>query len=87
MRTLCLCADPHEYGIIAPLAEYAGSDVLIIAPHATPGEITTRFGNFFQSIEALPPATLLYNGHPALTLPLYLGHRLRPISAGIAGSP
>ena len=82
VRTLCLCADPHEYGIIAPLADYAGSDVLIIAPHTRVGEITTRFGSFFQSIEELAPATLLYNGHPALTLPLYLGHRLRPIGAG-----
>jgi hypothetical protein len=85
--TLCLCADPHEYGIIAPLADYAGSDVLIIAPHTMAGEITTRFGSFFQSIEVLAPATLLDSGHPALTLPLYLGHRLRPIGAGGARHP
>jgi 4-amino-4-deoxy-L-arabinose transferase-like glycosyltransferase len=84
---LCLCTDPHEYGIIAPVAKYVGSDVLIIAPHTTAGEITARFGSFFQSIEALPPATLLYNGHPALTLPLYLGHRLRPFDVGGARHP
>ena len=84
---LCLCADPHEYGIIAPVAEYAGSDVLIIAPHTTPAEITARFGSSFQSIEALPPATLWYSGHPALILPLYLGHRLRPVGAGGARHP
>ena len=87
VQVLCLCADPHEYGIITPLADYAGADMLIIALHTRAGEITTRFGSFFQSIEVLAPAMLLYNGHPALTLPLYLAHRLRPIDAGGARHP
>jgi hypothetical protein len=82
VRTLCLCTDPHEYGIIAPVADYAGSDVLIIAPHTRAGEITTRFGSLFQSIEVLPPATLLHNGRPALILLLYLGHGLRSTGPG-----
>jgi hypothetical protein len=30
---------------------------------------------------------VLHAGRPALSLPLYLGRRLRPLSAGIAGSP
>jgi hypothetical protein len=84
---LCLGPDPREYGIVAPLTKYAGSDVLIIAPRTSPAEITARFGNLFQSIEVLPPATVLHAGRPALSLPLYLGRRLRPLSAGIAGSP
>jgi len=79
---LCLGRDPREYGIIAPVADYAGSDVLIIAPRATLVEIATRFGDLFQSIEALPPATVLHDGRPALSLPLYLGHRLRRVGAG-----
>ena len=33
---LCLGPDPREYGIIAPLTKYAGSDVLIIAPRTSP---------------------------------------------------
>ena len=84
---LCLGPDPREYGIVAPLTKYAGSDVLIIAPRTSPAEITARFGNLFQSVEVLPPATVLHAGRPALSLPLYLGRRLRPLSAGIAGSP
>jgi 4-amino-4-deoxy-L-arabinose transferase-like glycosyltransferase len=83
---LCLGPDPREYGVIAPVADYAGSDVLIIAPRTSPAEIEARFGKLFRSIEPLPPATVLHAGRPALTLPLYLGRRLRRVSVGTAGS-
>jgi 4-amino-4-deoxy-L-arabinose transferase-like glycosyltransferase len=86
VRVLCLGPDPREYGVIAPAADYAGSDVLIIAPRVSPSEITARFGDLFLSIEVLPAVTVLHAGRPALTLPLYLGHRFRPVSAGTAGS-
>jgi 4-amino-4-deoxy-L-arabinose transferase-like glycosyltransferase len=86
VRVLCLGPDPREYGIIAPLADYAGSDVLIIAPRTTAAEIQARFGTLFQTIEALPPVTVLHAGRPALSLPLYLGRRLRRVSDGTADS-
>jgi hypothetical protein len=57
--------------------------VLIIAPHTTMAQITARFSPLFQSISSLPPVTLLHAGRPALTLPLYLGHDLRPPDNGI----
>lgn len=75
---LCLCADPHEYGIIAPVARYAGKDVLIIAPRMNAAEIVARFGPLFHSIEPLPPLTLIHAGRPALSLTLCLGRDLRP---------
>jgi 4-amino-4-deoxy-L-arabinose transferase-like glycosyltransferase len=84
---LCLGPDPREYGIIAPVADYAGSDVLIIAPRTSATDIAARFGGQFQSIEALAPATVLHAGRAALRVPLYLGHRLRPVSGDTAGSP
>jgi hypothetical protein len=87
MRVLCLGPDPREYGIISPVADYAGRDVLIIAPRTTAAEITGRFGRLFERIEVLPPATVLHAGRPALRLPLYLGRRLRPVNGGTAGSP
>ncbi len=87
MRVLCFGPDPREYGIISPVADYAGADVLIVAPRMSPAEIAARFGTLFERVEALPPATVLHAGRPALSLPLYLGHRLRPVSAGTAGSP
>jgi 4-amino-4-deoxy-L-arabinose transferase-like glycosyltransferase len=74
---LCLGSDPREYGIIAPVADYAGADVLILAPGATPAAIAARFGKLFDSIETLKPATVLHDGRAALILPLYLGRRLR----------
>ncbi len=86
-RVLCLGPDPRQYGIIAPLAAYVGWDVLIIAPRSTAAEISARFGKLFETIEPLPPVTVLHDGRPALALPLYLGHRLRAVSGGIADNP
>ncbi len=74
---ICLGSDPREYGIIAPVADYAGADVLIVAPGTSPAAIAARFGGLFDSIDTLAPATVLHDGRPALTLPLYLGRRLR----------
>ena len=74
---ICLGSDPREYGIIAPVRDYAGADVLIVAPGSSPAAIAVRFGKLFDSIDTLAPATVLHDGRPALTLPLYLGRRLR----------
>jgi 4-amino-4-deoxy-L-arabinose transferase-like glycosyltransferase len=74
---ICLGSDPREYGIIAPVADHVGADVLIVAPGTSPAAIAARFGRSFDSIDTLPPATVLHDGRPALILPLYLGHRLR----------
>jgi 4-amino-4-deoxy-L-arabinose transferase-like glycosyltransferase len=74
---ICLGSDPREYGIIAPVGDYAGADVLIVAPGIAPAAIAVRFGELFDSVDTLAPATVLHNGRPVLTLPLYLGHRLR----------
>ena len=74
---ICLGSDPREYGIIAPVADYAGADVLIVAPGISPNAIAARFGKLFNSIDTLAPATVLHDGRPALILPLYLGRRLR----------
>jgi hypothetical protein len=64
MRVLCLGPDSREYGIISPVADYAGSDVLIIAPRTSPGDIEARFGKLFESIEMLRPAAVLHAGRP-----------------------
>lgn len=87
MPVLCLGPDPREYGIIAPLADFAGWDVLIIAPHTTQGEIAADYGRLFQSIAPLPPARVLHAGRPALGLPLFLGRHFRPVTGDIARSP
>ena len=87
LPVLCLCADPHQYGVVAPLARFAGWYVLIIAPRTIPAEITARFGRFFNSLDPLLPVELSHAGRPALSLPLYLGRGLRPPSAAVTPSP
>jgi len=88
---ICLGGDPREYGIIAPIARFVGADVLIVAPRFTPARIAAQFGPLFDSIDELPPVTLLHAGRPAMILPLFIGHGLRKPAAvegaGIAGSP
>lgn len=81
MPVVCLGADPREYGIIAPLADYTGADVLIVAPRASPAEIDARFGRLFDAINTMAPATLRHAGRPAMTLPLFLGHHLHQPTA------
>jgi 4-amino-4-deoxy-L-arabinose transferase-like glycosyltransferase len=93
VTVICLGNDPREYGVIAPVADHAGADVLIVAPRISPAEIAARFGKLFDAIETLRPAIVLHDGSPALTVPLYLGHRLHGPAAparangDIAGSP
>jgi 4-amino-4-deoxy-L-arabinose transferase-like glycosyltransferase len=84
---ICLGSDPREYGVIAPVADYAGSDVLIVAPRYSPAMIGAQFGPLFDTIEQLMPATVLHAGHPAMILPLFIGRHLqRPTAtAGASG--
>jgi 4-amino-4-deoxy-L-arabinose transferase-like glycosyltransferase len=90
---VCLGDDPREYGVIAPVAAYAGADVLIVAPRVSPAEIAARYGKLFDAIDTVRPAVVLHDGHPALSVPLYLGHHLHApatpprVNGGIAGSP
>ena len=74
---IVLGADPHEYGLIHPLARYRGHDVLIIAPNVAPARIVADYGKLFSRIETLPPLTIEHDGVPASTAPFYLGRRLR----------
>ncbi len=78
---LCLGNDPREYGIAAPLAAYAGRDVLILAPRETLASIRARFGAEFDRIEPVPPLLIRHAGKPAMMVPAFLGHELRAVPA------
>jgi 4-amino-4-deoxy-L-arabinose transferase-like glycosyltransferase len=86
MPVVCLGPDPRQYGLIAPLRDYAGGDVLIAAPRSSLEMIRAQFGPLFEAIEPLPPARVLHAGRPALDVPLYLGRRLK-LTGGPADSP
>jgi 4-amino-4-deoxy-L-arabinose transferase-like glycosyltransferase len=74
---ICLGSDPREYGIVAPIAQFVGADVLIVAPGFTTAKISVQFGPLFESIEKLAPATLLHAERPAMIVPLFIGRGLR----------
>jgi 4-amino-4-deoxy-L-arabinose transferase-like glycosyltransferase len=73
---ICLGPDPRQYGLVASPDEYAGDDVLIVAPRRSLAQIEGEFGARFDTIEPIAPATVMHAGHPALELPLFIGHRL-----------
>jgi 4-amino-4-deoxy-L-arabinose transferase-like glycosyltransferase len=73
---ICLGPDPRQYGLVASPDEYAGDDVLIVAPRRSLAQIEGEFGARFDAIEPIAPATVMHAGHPALELPLFIGHRL-----------
>jgi len=79
MTVICLGDDPRQYGLTTRIGEYAGDDVLIVAPRVSFAEIGRQFGKMFDSLEELPPETMLHAGRPAMLLPLYLGHRLHGV--------
>jgi hypothetical protein len=75
---ICLGSDPRQYGLIAPIENHAGKDVLIVAPRTSLDAVKTQFGALFDTIEPLAPSAVLHAGRPAMALPLYLGRRLHP---------
>lgn len=81
---ICLGNDPREYGLTARLADHAGADVLIAAPRMTLESIVTNYGAQFDSIVELPPVELRHAGRPAMSIPLFLGHRLHPPPAALS---
>jgi Dolichyl-phosphate-mannose-protein mannosyltransferase len=81
MPVICLGPDPRQYGLVANPDDYIGADVLIVAPRRSLAQIEGQFGDRFDAIEPIAPATVMHAGHPALELPLFIGHRLRKQAA------
>jgi hypothetical protein len=77
MPVLCLARDPHGYGILTPPTAHIGEDALIIGRDLLPHRIQRIYGSYFESIEELPPITILHAGKPALELSLFFAHSLR----------
>jgi hypothetical protein len=73
---LCLNTDARQYGFNPGPAAHIGQDVLIIAPHQTAVQITASYGNVFEKIEPLEPASFKLPGR-TVDFPLYLGHDLK----------
>jgi hypothetical protein len=78
---ICLCSDARQYGLIANPDDYAGADVLILAPRRSLAQIESQFGDRFDSVELIAPATIMHAERPAMELPLFIGHRLHQSAA------
>ena len=78
MPVLCLCRDPHGYGVLTQPEDHIGEDALIIGRDLSDERVQAAYGRYFQSVEGLPPVILRRAGSQALELSLYLGHALRP---------
>ena len=75
---ICLGPDPRQYGMVRPVANYAGRDVVIVAPFDKLAYVREQFGKQFASIEELPALHLLHGGQYAMDIPIFLGRRLNP---------
>jgi len=73
---ICLGSDARQYGLITRPDDYAGADVLIVAPRRSFAQISGQFRFRFDSIEPIAPATVTHAGSRAMELPLFIGHRL-----------
>lgn len=76
---LCLCRDPHGYGVSTRPEDHIGEEALIIGRNLSRSHVEATYGRYFQSIEILPSVTLMRAGRPALELSVYLGHVLRSV--------
>jgi hypothetical protein len=77
LPVLCLARDPHGYGIVTQPTAHIGGDALIIGRDLLLHRIQKRYGSYFESIEELPPITILHAGKPAFELSLFYAHSLR----------
>ena len=73
---ICLGDDPREYGLAESVQKHLGQDVLILAPRDSLAKVTARFGSSFDLVEMLPPTLVMHAGRPAMSIPLFMGHRL-----------
>ncbi len=76
---ICLGGDPREYGIVRPLSQFRGRDVIILAPRSTLSDMRRRYGTMFARISASPALLVTHAGRPALLLTSYVGHDFRPL--------
>jgi hypothetical protein len=73
---ICLGPDARQYGLTANPDEYIGADVLIVAPRRSLAQIESQFGDRFDAIEPIAPATIMHAGRAGMEMPLFIGHRL-----------
>ena len=77
LPVLCLCRDPRSYGVLTRPAAHLRETALIIGRNLSPERTMAMYGDYFESIEQMPPITIPHAGKPAIELSVYLGYALR----------
>jgi 4-amino-4-deoxy-L-arabinose transferase-like glycosyltransferase len=73
---ICLGPDARQYDLIARHDDYAGADVLIVAPRISFEKVVGQYWFLFDSMKSIAPATVLHAGRPVMSVPLFIGRRL-----------
>jgi 4-amino-4-deoxy-L-arabinose transferase-like glycosyltransferase len=73
----CLCDDAREYGILHPLSQFVGADVVIVTAIPSIDEVVRRYQDFFDRLTPEGAVMIEHAGIPSATLHVYFGHRLR----------
>jgi hypothetical protein len=76
LPVICLGPDARQYDLIARHDDFAGADVLIVAPRISFEKLVGQYWLLFDSIESIAPAMVFHAGRPAMRVPLFIGHRL-----------
>ena len=76
VAVIVLDRDARQFGIVLPAADFAGHDVVILAP--SHGErAVAALAPRFDAIDALPPAAIRHAGRVVAEVTVALGHGLR----------
>jgi 4-amino-4-deoxy-L-arabinose transferase-like glycosyltransferase len=76
ITVLCLNRDARQFGLADPPQRFIGQDVLLLVPeHAE--RATRALAPVFDSIDALPPASIRHAGRVLAEVAVLRGHRLR----------
>jgi len=69
---LCLCTEPHHYGVLYPLADYRGREAVVVA-NARREDWWSRAVASLRDVERQAPVEILRNGRPAIQLQIATG--------------
>jgi hypothetical protein len=69
---LCLCTEPHHYGVLYPFAAYRGREAVVVA-NARRQDWWSRAVASLRDVERQAPVEILRNGRPAIQLQIATG--------------
>lgn len=75
---LCLCTDAREFGMLRPLKNFIGRNVVIATAEPSTARLRAEYGGRFASLAPEGPVIVDHAGAPSAILYLYVGRSLKP---------